>query len=84
MANVKTAVSIQKALFEQVEALAKKMNISRSRLYALALEEYVRRQDNRQLLDRINIAYEDAPDANEQKRLSLMRRRHRKQVEGEW
>lgn len=84
MTNVKTAISLQETLFEQVETLAHEMNISRSRLFALALEDYIRRHYNRQLLARINQAYQDAPDAAEQQRLQRMRRQHRKNVEGEW
>ena len=84
MANVKTAISLQKTLFEQVEALAREMKVSRSRLFVLALEDFVRRYQNQQLLEKINLAYQDAPDRAEQKRLRKMRRQHRKVVEGEW
>lgn len=84
MPNVKTAISLQKSLFEQVEALAREMKVSRSRLFVLALEDYVRRSQNQQLLERINQAYQDAPNTTEQKHLRKMRRRHRQVVEGTW
>jgi metal-responsive CopG/Arc/MetJ family transcriptional regulator len=84
MANIKTAISLKESLFEQVEALAQEMKISRSRLFVLALEDYLRRHQNLQLLERINQAYRDAPDATEQKRLRRARRHHRKIVEGTW
>ncbi|MCX7011260.1 MAG: hypothetical protein NTW86_01610 [Candidatus Sumerlaeota bacterium] len=84
MANVKTAISLQKPLFEQVEALARDMRIPRSRLFAMALEDYVRRHENRLLLERINQAYEDGPDQSERARLRQTRRHHRKMVEGKW
>lgn len=84
MANIKTAISLQKSLFEQIEILAREMKVSRSRLFALALEDFVRRYQSQQLLERINQAYQDAPDATEHKRLRQMRRQHRKVVEGEW
>lgn len=84
MANVKIAISIQKSLFEQMEALSREMNIPRSHLYALALQEYIQRHQNLQLLERINHAYQDAPDASEQKRLRKMQHQQRKVVEGEW
>ncbi len=84
MANIKTAISLQKPLFEQVETLAREMKVSRSRLFVLALEDYIRRYQNQQLLERINQAYQDAPDATEQKLLRKMRRQHRKVVAGEW
>ena len=84
MANIKTAISLQKSLFEQVDTLAREMKVSRSRLFVLALEDYLRRYQNLQLLEKINLAYHDAPDATEQKRLRKMRRQHRKVVEGTW
>lgn len=45
------------------------MKISHIKLFALALEDYVCRYQNRQLLDKINKAYQDQADAMEQKRL---------------
>ena len=84
MEHVKTAISLQKALFEQVEALADEMHISRSRLFVLAVEEFIRRHESQQLLERINAAYADAPDAAEQALHRRMRHHHRQVVEGEW
>ena len=49
MEHVKTAISLHKTLFEQVEALAHEMHISRSRLFVLAVEEFIRRHENRRL-----------------------------------
>jgi metal-responsive CopG/Arc/MetJ family transcriptional regulator len=84
MANIKTAISLQKSLFEQVDTLAREMKVSRSRLFVLALEDYVRRYQNLQLLEQINQAYQGPPDTTEQKRLRKSRRSHRRVVEGEW
>ncbi len=83
MQNVKTAISIRKSLFEQAESLARRMKISRSHLFALALEEYIRRQENRELLAQINAAYADKPNTERMIR-HKMRRTHRHLVEGEW
>jgi metal-responsive CopG/Arc/MetJ family transcriptional regulator len=82
--NIKTAISLQKSLFEQVEALARELNVSRSRLFVLALEDFIRRYHNQQLLEQINRAYDDLPDSTEQARLSQMQHQHRRIVEGEW
>jgi hypothetical protein len=84
MANVKTAVSLRKLLFEQAETLAREMNIPRSRLFALALEEFISRHESRQLLERINAAYDDSPDPSERALRRRMRRQHRRVVDGEW
>jgi metal-responsive CopG/Arc/MetJ family transcriptional regulator len=84
MANVRTAISLRESLFGQAEALAQEMKISRSRLVALALEDFIRRYQNQQLLERINAAYEEAPDPAEEALRRRMRRQHRQLVEGEW
>ena len=84
MHNVKTAISIQKALFEQADRLARSLKVSRSRLFVLALEEYMRRQQNRELLAQINAAYADESQRAEQTLVRKARRSHRRIVEGEW
>lgn len=84
MGTIKTAISLQEPLFKQLEALARELDISRSHLFTLALEEFIRRYENQRLFEKINNAYEDAPDLNEELRLRQMRRQQRKIVEGEW
>ncbi len=84
MRNVKTAISIQKHLFEQAEKLARKMGVSRSRLFVLALEDYIHRHENRELLAKLNAAYNDEPDPAERALRRRARKTHRRIVEGEW
>ena len=84
MANIKTAISIQESLFEKIEQLARDLKVPRSRIFVLAIEEYFKRQENLQLLARINEAYKDEPEASEQKRLGQMRSSHRRILQGEW
>ncbi len=84
MANVKTAISINKNLFEQVNKLADELDVSRSHLFVLAVEEFIQRYENEQLLQQLNQAYDELPLANEEQILKGMRSPHRKLVEGEW
>jgi len=84
MANVKTAISLQQSLFEQVDALAQELEISRSRLFVLAVEAFIQRYQNRQLLEAINEAYADLPDPEEKALCHQMRQQHRQMVEGQW
>jgi len=84
MAHVKTAVSLEKELFDQVEALAGEMGITRSRLVVLALEDLLRRRQSQLLLEAINAAYTEAPDPAELELRRRMRRQHRQIVEAEW
>ncbi len=84
MANVKTAISLQQPLFEQIDALAQELHISRSRLFVLAFEAFIQRHQNRQLLEAINEAYGDLPDPEEQALRDRMRQQHRRMVDGQW
>jgi len=84
MANVKTAISLQQSLFEQVDAMAKELHISRSRLFALAVEAFIQHHQNQKLLEVINDAYADLPDAKEQTLRNAMRQHHKQMVEGQW
>lgn len=84
MPNVKTTISLTKPLLEQINGLTGELNISRSRLFVLAAEEFIQRYENQKLLNDINQAYGGLPDAEEQTLQRKMRRRHRKLVEGQW
>ena len=85
MTIVKTAISIQKSLFQRAEEIAKEMKISRSRLFVLAVEDFIRRRQNEHLLDEINLAYSDDPDKNEQDELRRIQRKSIKSMAGnEW
>jgi len=84
MPNVKTAISIQESLFKEAEALARELEISRSQLFAMALESFIEQYESRQLLKQINLAYSDAPNPDEQAYQTHMKDYHRRSVEGEW
>jgi metal-responsive CopG/Arc/MetJ family transcriptional regulator len=85
MANVKTAISLQESLFRQAEDVARDLKVSRSRLFVLALENFIREYQDRKLFEQINRAYEDAgSDETEQQRLRQGRQQQRRLVEGEW
>ncbi len=84
MHNVKTAISVDKSLFDEAEKIAHKLKVSRSRLFALALEDFIRREQNRDLLTQINAAYSDEPDATEKTLRHKARATHRRIVRGEW
>jgi metal-responsive CopG/Arc/MetJ family transcriptional regulator len=84
MTSIKTAISIEKDLFDQAEDLAHEMNVSRSRLFVLALEEYLMRHQNQRMFREINAAYEEKQEAPDSTYSRKMKRTHRQIVEGEW
>jgi metal-responsive CopG/Arc/MetJ family transcriptional regulator len=83
MPNVKTAISIEKPIFDQVNDLARNLNISRSRLFVMAAQEFIQRHANMKLLQTINDAYDDLPDMDT-KIVDKMRPRHLKMVRDQW
>jgi predicted DNA-binding ribbon-helix-helix protein len=82
MANIKTAISIEKPIFEQMNVLAKDLNISRSRLFALAAQEFIQRHKNIELLQLLNEAYNDLPES--EPIVSKMRPSHYNMVKNQW
>jgi len=58
---VKTAISIPDELFKSAENAAKKLNISRSELYQIAIEQYIEVFNEEDLLENLNKAYESEP-----------------------
>lgn len=82
MASVKTAISLQKPLLDQVDELAQKLNISRSHLFVLATEEFIKRRKGQTLLKAINDAYVE-PDPEEQAVFDKMKRKFKELVEKE-
>ena len=58
---MKVALSIPDELFETAETLSKRLGLSRSRLYATALADYVAKHRGRKTTDRLNAVYADQP-----------------------
>ena len=83
MPSIKTAISIEKPIFDQVNDLAKNLNISRSRLFVIAAQEFIQRHTNLELLKAINDAYGDLPD-DDTNIVDKMRPRHMKMVKDQW
>ncbi|MEO8223528.1 MAG: ChpI protein [Gammaproteobacteria bacterium] len=54
---MKTAVSVPDPVFASADALAKRLGISRSRLYATALAEYVAKFQAARISERLDAVY---------------------------
>jgi len=83
MPNIKTGISIEKPIFDQVNDLAQNLNISRSRLFVMAAQEFIQRHKNMELLQAINEAYDDLQEP-EIKMVKKMRAHHLKMVKDQW
>ncbi len=58
---VKTAVSLPDELFRLAEAAARRLRLSRSELYAKAIAEYLKRQQDSSITERLNELYARCP-----------------------
>ena len=55
---MKIALSIPDDLFDSAETLTKRLGVSRSRLYATALAEFVAKNRGQRITERLNAVYE--------------------------
>jgi antitoxin MazE6 len=54
---MKVALSIPDEVFKSAETLGKRLGVSRSRLYATALAEFVAKHRGRKITERLNAVY---------------------------
>ena len=55
---MKTAVSLPNILYEKAEKTASYMGIKRSKLFSMALEEFIEKHNGQMITEKINEVYE--------------------------
>ena len=58
---MKTAISVPDDLFRLAETAARRLHVSRSKLYATALAEFLERQQSHAVTERLNEVYARRP-----------------------
>ncbi len=81
MAQIKTAISIDETLFGQAEQVAQELHMSRSALYARALDEFLRKRAQGRLTEELNAAYDGTIDPEDALMLRGMRERQRRMAD---
>ena len=81
--SVKTAISLKQSLFDDVNDLANELKISRSKVFVLAVEDFLKKYENKKMLSKINEAFSDYPDEKEVETNTLMKSKQRKILERE-
>ncbi len=84
MVSKKTTISIEEPILVEIEALAEEMNVSRSRIFTLAVREFLEAHRNRQLINELNAVYQTEPDEEEQRVRDLMKRKQYRMVKEQW
>jgi metal-responsive CopG/Arc/MetJ family transcriptional regulator len=75
---MKTAISLPDDLFASAEALAERLGLSRSRLFATAVAEFVAKHESRKVTERLDAVYSTEPSALDPELRQAQRRRLRK------
>jgi len=78
---MKTAISIPDALLESADALAARLGVSRSRLYADAVAEYLAKHRDTDVTARLNRVYAQETGGIDQ---TLRTAQARSVADGEW
>lgn len=75
---MKTAISIPDDLFRTVQVAATELNLSRSRVFADAVREYIERLSNKKIVNTLNEVYADAETESE----AFLRRQRKRYYAG--
>jgi len=81
--HVKTAISMEAPLFEEIDQLARKKHVSRSKVLSMAAAEYVERERNREEFARLNEVYAGGPEEEDRVLLRFARRQMKQILEAE-
>jgi metal-responsive CopG/Arc/MetJ family transcriptional regulator len=78
--SVKTSISLERALLRQIDSLAHELDITRSRLIAMAAEDFIRRHESKRMVAALDRAYFHGPTLEETRVSAAMRERHRRRL----
>ena len=80
---MKTAVSLPDDLFEKVEELAEELHLSRSRIFAEAVQDYIAKRKNEEILRTLNTVYSEAETEAEKTLRKYSKKRYARTLKAE-
>jgi metal-responsive CopG/Arc/MetJ family transcriptional regulator len=75
-------LSLDDGLLARADTAAKEIGVSRSRLFSMAVEAYLKEIRNTRMLEQLNRAYAQPPDERERLLWSRMKAKTRAMIEG--
>lgn len=81
---MKTAISIDAGLLREADDIARLMGLSRSRLFALAVGEFLQRQRREDMLHRLNEVYANGVEPAEKRLLNRIKAKVRPALTERW
>jgi len=82
--TLKTAISIDDRLLQEADETARLLGLSRSRLFALAVSDFLQRQRQEQMLRRLNEVYANGAEPAERSLLKKIKAKVRPTVKERW
>ena len=82
--NMKTAISIEDDLLQEADRTARLLGLSRSRLFALAVGDFLHRRQREQMILRLNEVYGDGSEPAEKRLLKGIKAKVRPTVKDRW
>ena len=81
---MKTAISINDGLLREADETARLMRLNRSRLFALAVGEFLKRRRREEMLLRLNEVYANGVDPAEKRLVARIKHKLRPAVKERW
>ena len=81
---MKTAISISDMLLKEADETARLMGLSRSRLFSLAVGDFLQRQRRERMLLRLNEVYANGVEPAEKRLLKGIKAKVRRTVKERW
>lgn len=81
---MKTAISIDDQLLHDADRAAKQMGLSRSRLFSLAVRDYLHQRRQQELLQELNRVYAGDSDLPEQRTAAKMKVKFGRTIKERW
>ena len=82
--SMKTAISISDMLLKEADETARLMGLSRSRLFSLAVGDFLQRQRRERMLLRLNEVYANGVEPAEKRLLKGIKAKVRRTVKERW
>jgi len=82
--SMKTAISIDDGLLQEADETARLMGLSRSRLFGLAVVDFLQRQRREQMLLRLNEVYGNGEEPSERRLVKGIKAKIRRTVKESW
>jgi hypothetical protein len=82
--TMKTAISVDDELVKAADGVARKLGVSRSRLFAIALEKYLRDRRNEEMLEKLNRVYAGPPNPDDHRVVAGFKSKLRPALKDRW